>query len=60
MEKLTSSKLVFYVVLSALALVEASGYFRCPRMINCTQVCQGYPSRCVDGKCICGKDLSCS
>ncbi|KAK3421787.1 hypothetical protein EUGRSUZ_G02405 [Eucalyptus grandis] len=69
MEELTSSKLVFCVMLSALALgilyidgpmtptVEASGDFRCPRMINCTQVCRGYPSRCVNGKCICGKDF---
>ncbi|KAF7849066.1 hypothetical protein BT93_L1282 [Corymbia citriodora subsp. variegata] len=69
MEKLPSSKLVFRVMLSALALdilyndgpmmptVETRGDFWCPRMINYTQVCQGYPSRCVDGKCICGEDF---
>ncbi|CAL5188461.1 unnamed protein product [Lathyrus oleraceus] len=33
--------------------VEARGPFECPRMIDCTKVCQGYPSCCVNGQCIC-------
>ncbi|KAK8493553.1 hypothetical protein V6N13_099841 [Hibiscus sabdariffa] len=32
---------------------EARGPFCCPRMVNCSLVCQGFPSRCVNCKCIC-------
>ncbi|KAK8508013.1 hypothetical protein V6N13_055477 [Hibiscus sabdariffa] len=32
---------------------EARGPFCCPRMVNCSSVCQGFPSRCVNCKCIC-------
>ena len=34
---------------------DARGDFRCPRMIDCSKVCQGFPYKCVDGKCICGE-----
>ena len=33
--------------------VEARGAFRCPRMIDCNSVCQGFPSCCVNGQCFC-------
>ncbi|KAK8615171.1 hypothetical protein V6N13_068952 [Hibiscus sabdariffa] len=32
---------------------EARGPFCCPRMVNCSSVCQGFPSCCVNCKCIC-------
>ncbi|KAK8977130.1 hypothetical protein V6N11_021219 [Hibiscus sabdariffa] len=32
---------------------EARGPFCCPCMVNCSSVCQGFPSRCVNCKCIC-------
>ncbi|KAK6242558.1 hypothetical protein SCA6_007947 [Theobroma cacao] len=34
---------------------EARGPFCCPRMVDCNKVCQGFPNRCVDCKCICGE-----
>ncbi|OMO93648.1 hypothetical protein CCACVL1_06406 [Corchorus capsularis] len=33
---------------------EARGPFCCPRMVNCTEVCQGFPSHCDGCNCICG------
>ncbi|KAL3578591.1 hypothetical protein D5086_020095 [Populus alba] len=30
---------------------------RCPRMIDCSSVCEGFPYKCIDGKCICGKEV---
>ncbi|KAA8532827.1 hypothetical protein F0562_033056 [Nyssa sinensis] len=33
----------------------ARGPFRCPRMIDCDSVCQGFPNCCVHGECICEK-----
>ncbi|OMO72206.1 hypothetical protein COLO4_27765 [Corchorus olitorius] len=33
---------------------EARGPFCCPRMVNCTVVCQGFPSHCDGCNCICG------
>ena len=36
---------------------DARGDFRCPRMIDCSKVCQGFPYKCVDGKCICGEEV---
>ncbi|KAL5766801.1 hypothetical protein ACOSP7_017418 [Xanthoceras sorbifolium] len=50
--------LFFLVAASIMAFLsmpgaEARGPFRCPRMLDCNQVCQGFPNRCVDGKCIC-------
>ncbi|PON76769.1 hypothetical protein TorRG33x02_242080 [Trema orientale] len=32
---------------------EARGGFRCPRMIDCNSVCQGFPNCCVNGQCFC-------
>ncbi|GMJ04582.1 hypothetical protein HRI_004127300 [Hibiscus trionum] len=36
---------------------EARGRFCCPRMVNCSLVCHGFPSRCVNCKCICGVEV---
>uniref|UniRef100_A0A803QQP1 CCHC-type domain-containing protein n=1 Tax=Cannabis sativa TaxID=3483 RepID=A0A803QQP1_CANSA len=33
--------------------VEGRGEFRCPKMIECNSVCQGYPNCCVNGQCLC-------
>uniref|UniRef100_A0A5B7B1Q1 Uncharacterized protein n=1 Tax=Davidia involucrata TaxID=16924 RepID=A0A5B7B1Q1_DAVIN len=33
----------------------ARGPFRCPRMIDCPSVCQGFANCCVNGECICEK-----
>lgn len=35
--------------------VEARAPFQCPGMLNCSQICQGFPSRCVNGQCICDR-----
>ncbi|XP_050117158.1 uncharacterized protein LOC126594931 [Malus sylvestris] len=32
---------------------EARGKLRCPGMIDCSSVCEGFPWRCVNGECIC-------
>ncbi|GMN65029.1 hypothetical protein TIFTF001_034092 [Ficus carica] len=32
---------------------EARGPFQCPRMIDCSSVCQGFPNCCVSCQCIC-------
>ena len=32
---------------------EGRGAFRCPRMIDCSKVCNGFPNCCVNGQCIC-------
>ncbi|KAJ7953987.1 hypothetical protein O6P43_025613 [Quillaja saponaria] len=58
MEK-TSLKLALLVFISLTVTsgmipgAEAYGPFRCPHMIDCNKVCQGFPNRCVDGQCIC-------
>ncbi|KAB5538298.1 hypothetical protein DKX38_015831 [Salix brachista] len=36
---------------------DARAPVRCPRMIDCGSVCQGFPYKCVDGKCICGGEV---
>ncbi|PRQ40528.1 hypothetical protein RchiOBHm_Chr4g0437001 [Rosa chinensis] len=65
MEKKPSVKLASLLLLLAtmtcmalwrMPVAEARGELQCPRMIDCSSVCQGYPWRCVDGKCICDKN----
>ncbi|KAL4396195.1 hypothetical protein HN51_000720 [Arachis hypogaea] len=56
----SSMKLAFWILLFVcisveVARIEARGPFECPRMINCESVCQGFPSCCINGKCICQK-----
>ncbi|KAL6294934.1 hypothetical protein ACE6H2_003076 [Prunus campanulata] len=61
MEKKPSFKfasLALLLLFSAVAVwkmpgAEARGKLRCPRMIDCSKVCQGFPWRCVNGDCIC-------
>ncbi|KAE9611182.1 hypothetical protein Lalb_Chr07g0194951 [Lupinus albus] len=36
-------------------LVEAKFHLECPRTIDCSKVCEGQPSCCVNGQCICQK-----
>ncbi|KAJ9141512.1 hypothetical protein P3X46_032040 [Hevea brasiliensis] len=28
-------------------------HLRCPRTIDCNQVCNGFPNCCIDGQCYC-------
>ncbi|EXB44927.1 hypothetical protein L484_026515 [Morus notabilis] len=61
MEKLPiiSIKSVFLVICilvmasTAPGGVEARGEFKCPRMIECNSVCQGFPNCCLNGRCFC-------
>ncbi|KAF9674190.1 hypothetical protein SADUNF_Sadunf10G0101700 [Salix dunnii] len=58
----TSMKLnftvIFFIITTGMLLTmpgaDARAPARCPRMIDCNSVCQGFPYKCVDGKCICG------
>ncbi|CAI8588222.1 unnamed protein product [Vicia faba] len=50
-----SSALIFFMVLLICiagkpSSVEARGPFECPRMIDCSKVCQGYPNCCINEK----------
>ncbi|KAM6548266.1 hypothetical protein CsatB_019942 [Cannabis sativa] len=52
-----SAFLVIFLVMAAskevIIKVEGRGEFRCPKMIECKSVCQGYPNCCVNGQCLC-------
>uniref|UniRef100_A0A6N2N7M0 Uncharacterized protein n=1 Tax=Salix viminalis TaxID=40686 RepID=A0A6N2N7M0_SALVM len=44
-------------MLLTMPAADARAPVRCPRMIDCGSVCQGFPYKCVDGKCICGGEV---
>ncbi|KAL9352357.1 hypothetical protein Peur_055037 [Populus x canadensis] len=57
-----SISLIFFLITTAGTLLKMPGAdarapARCPRMIDCSSVCQGFPYKCVDGECICGKEV---
>ncbi|KAI4357268.1 hypothetical protein L6164_001229 [Bauhinia variegata] len=45
--------LILVIAIEGPRSVEGRGPFRCPRMIDCNNVCQGFTKCCVDGQCIC-------
>ncbi|GAB4840189.1 hypothetical protein Ancab_020954 [Ancistrocladus abbreviatus] len=56
----TLFKITFLVALLTIAPgagmmqnAEAREHVKCPRLLHCSDVCQGYPSCCVNGECIC-------